>query len=67
MLAVLVIVAITVPTFLYILNGVLNPPPPEPLNLDEAPAEIRAMKADLKGKLSGGTFTWDDMENFSIF
>ena len=63
----LVIVAITAPTFLYILNGIMNPPPPEPLNLDEAPAGIRAMKADLKEKLSDGSFTWDDMENFSIF
>jgi hypothetical protein len=67
LLAILVIVAITVPTVLYILNGIINPPPPEPLNLDEAPAEIRALKADLKEKLSEGTFTWDDMNNFTIF
>jgi hypothetical protein len=67
LLAVLVIVAVTVPTVLYILNGIINPPPPEPLNLDEAPPEIRALKADLKEKLSEGTFTWDDMENFTIF
>lgn len=67
LLAVVVIVVITVPSVLFILNGILNPPPPEPLNLDEAPAEIRALKADLKDKLSGGTFTWDDMVNFSTF
>ncbi|MBN2228640.1 MAG: SCP2 sterol-binding domain-containing protein, partial [Candidatus Thorarchaeota archaeon] len=67
LLAILIIVAITIPTTLYIINGILNPPPPEALNLDEAPAEIRALKADLKEKLSEGTFTWDDMENFSIF
>jgi hypothetical protein len=66
-LAILVVVAITVPSVLYILNGILNPPPPEPLNLDEAPPEIRDMKADLKNKLSKGTFAWADMENFSIF
>ena len=67
LLAILVIAAITVSSVLFILNGILNQPPPEPLNLDEAPAEIRAIKADLKDKLSKGTFTWDDVENFSIF
>ena len=67
LLAILVIVAITVPTVLYILNGIINPPPPEALNLDEAPAEIRTLKEDLKEKLSEDTFTWDDMENFTIF
>ncbi|MFW9835287.1 MAG: SCP2 sterol-binding domain-containing protein, partial [Candidatus Thorarchaeota archaeon] len=67
LLAILIIVAIAIPTALYILNGIINPPPPEPLNLDEAPAEIRAIKAELKDKLSEGTFTWDDMENFSTF
>jgi hypothetical protein len=67
LLAVLAIVAVTVPTFLFILNGILHPPPPEALNLDDAPAEIRAIKTDLKDKLSKGTFTWDDMDNFSIF
>jgi hypothetical protein len=66
-IAILIVVVITVPSVLYILNGILNPPPPEPLNLDEAPPEIRSMKANLKEKLSEGTFTWDDMENFSIF
>ena len=67
LLAILVVVAIAVPSVLYIINGILNPPPPEPLNLDEAPAEIRAIKADLKHKLSKGTFAWNDMNNFSIF
>ena len=67
LLTVIVIVVIAVPSVLFILNGILNPPPPEPLNLNDAPAEIRALKADLKAKLSSGTFTWDDMENFSIF
>ncbi|MFW9913564.1 MAG: aryl-sulfate sulfotransferase [Candidatus Thorarchaeota archaeon] len=67
LLAILVVVAIAVPSVLYILNGILNPPPPEPLNLDEAPAEIRAIKADLKHKLSKDTFAWNDMDNFSIF
>ncbi|MFX1263423.1 MAG: aryl-sulfate sulfotransferase, partial [Promethearchaeota archaeon] len=67
LLAILVVVAITIPSVLYILNGILNPPPPEPLNLDEAPAEIRAIKADLKHKLSKDTFAWSDMDNFSIF
>ncbi|MFW9805915.1 MAG: hypothetical protein ACFFFK_04240, partial [Candidatus Thorarchaeota archaeon] len=67
LLTILIIVAIAIPTAQYILNGIINPPPPEPLNLDEAPAEIRAIKAELKEKLSEGTFTWDDMENFTIF
>ncbi|MFX1580091.1 MAG: aryl-sulfate sulfotransferase [Promethearchaeota archaeon] len=67
LLAILIIVAIAIPTALYILNELINPPPPEPLNLDEAPAEIRAIKAELKEKLSEGVFTWDDMENFTIF
>jgi hypothetical protein len=67
LLAILVIVAITVPSILYVLNGILNPPPPEALNLDEAPAEIRVLKSDLKEKLSESTFSWDDMENFTIF
>jgi hypothetical protein len=67
LLAILVIAAISVSSVLFILNGILNRPPPEPLNLDEAPAEIRAIKADLKDKLSKGTYTWDDMENFSVF
>ena len=49
------------------INNILNPPPPEALNLDEAPTEIRAKKAELKYKLSQGTFTWDDMDNFTIF
>ena len=67
LLAILVIVAISIQTALCILNGIINPPPPEPLNLDETPAEIRAIKAELKDKVSEGTFTWDDMENFTIF
>ena len=67
LLIAVVIVIITVPSIFFILNGILNPPPPEPLNLDEAPAEIRELKADLKDKLSSGTFTWADMENFTIF
>ncbi|MFX1579874.1 MAG: aryl-sulfate sulfotransferase [Promethearchaeota archaeon] len=67
LLAVIIIVAITVPSFLFVLNGMLNPPPPEPLNLDEAPAIIRELKSDLKEALSDRTFSWDDMMNFSIF
>jgi hypothetical protein len=67
LIVVLMVVPISVASFLYVLNSILNPPPPEPLNLDDAPAEIRAMKADLKEKLSSGTFTWDDMGNFSVF
>ncbi|MFW9849424.1 MAG: aryl-sulfate sulfotransferase [Candidatus Thorarchaeota archaeon] len=67
LLAVIIIVAITVPSVLFVLNGMLNPPPPEPLNLDDAPAIIRELKSDLKEALSDRTFSWDDMMNFSIF
>ena len=67
LLALVGVLVITIPTVFLIINGILHPPPPEPLNLDEAPAEIRAMKTDLKSKLAQGTFTWDDMENFTIF
>ena len=67
MLAVLIVIAITIPSVFLVINSILNPPPPEALNLDEAPADIRAKKADLKYKLSQGTFTWDDMDNFTIF
>ena len=57
----LVVICITIPSIMFVLNSILHPPAPEPLNLDEAPAEIRALKDDLKDVLSDETFSWDYM------
>ncbi|MGD9396462.1 MAG: aryl-sulfate sulfotransferase [Candidatus Thorarchaeota archaeon] len=61
-----IILVITIPAVFFILN-ILYPPPPEPFSLDDAPAEIIAIKEDLKGKLSEGTFSWSDMDDFISF
>lgn len=66
-LALLVILSITIPSVMFILNSILHPPPPEPLNLDEAPSEIRSLKDDLKNALSDSTFSWGDMDDFCTF
>jgi hypothetical protein len=63
LIVVAIILAITVPTVFYILN-ILYPPPPEPFDLNDAPAEIIKIKEDLKPKLSEGTFSWNDIEDF---
>ena len=66
LIVVAIILVITIPTVFLILN-MLYPPPPEPFSLDDAPVEIIAIKEDLKGKLSEGTFSWSDMDDFITF
>ena len=44
--------------------NILYPPPPKPLDLNDAPTEIQVIKQDLKGKLEGGTFAWNDIGEF---
>jgi hypothetical protein len=63
LIAVAIILIISIPTVLIVLN-ILYPPAPEPFNLDDAPAEIILIKDDMKTKLSDGTFSWSDLEDF---
>jgi hypothetical protein len=42
----------------------LYPPAPEPFSLDDAPVEIINIKDDLKTKLTEGTFSWSDIDDF---
>jgi len=58
-----IILVITIPTVFFILN-MLYPPTPEPFNLDDAPVEIINIKEDLKFKLTEGTFSWSDIDDF---
>ena len=66
LIVVAIILIITIPTVLIVLN-ILYPPTPEPFNLDDAPAEIIAIKEDLKAKLSDETFSWSDLDDFITF
>ncbi|MFW9964852.1 MAG: aryl-sulfate sulfotransferase, partial [Candidatus Sifarchaeia archaeon] len=63
LIVVSILLIILVPTAFYVLN-LLYPPRPEPFDLDNAPAEIIAIKIDLKTKLSEETFSWSDMDDF---
>jgi hypothetical protein len=62
-IVVAIILVITIPTILVVLN-MLYPPLPEPFDLEGAPVEIIVIKDDLKAKLSDGTFSWSDMGDF---
>ncbi|MFW9786930.1 MAG: aryl-sulfate sulfotransferase [Candidatus Thorarchaeota archaeon] len=63
LVVVAIILVITIPTVFFIMN-ILYPPPPEPFDLDDAPAEILLIRDDLKTKLTEGTFTWSDIPDF---
>ena len=62
LVVVAIILVITIPTVLFILN-MFYPPSPEPFNLEDAPAEILLIKDDLKTKLSEGSFAWNDLDD----
>ena len=63
LVAVTIILIVTIPTALILLN-ILYPPAPEPFNLDDAPAEIILIRDDMQTKLSDETFSWSDLEDF---
>ncbi|TFG32890.1 hypothetical protein EU527_09155 [Candidatus Thorarchaeota archaeon] len=60
-----ILLLISIPTLFFIMN-LLNPPPPKPFDLADAPVEIQLIKQDLKEKLEDDTLSWDDINDFII-
>ncbi|MBD3157852.1 MAG: hypothetical protein GF309_03595 [Candidatus Lokiarchaeota archaeon] len=65
-LALGIILIITIPTVLFIMN-ILTPREPEPFSLDDAPQEILDIQSSLQQKLESGTFSWSDIPDYNTF
>ncbi|MFO7837712.1 MAG: hypothetical protein R6V83_13800 [Candidatus Thorarchaeota archaeon] len=61
-----VILIITIPTGIFIVN-ILTPKEPDPFTLDDAPQGIRDIQSRLQQKLDSGNFSWTDIPDYVSF